>query len=384
MSERMIELQRAKLGLPPVGQSHSIPNSSVSPKSSPNAPAAAKQQTPEEAATASMFAEDSQMERFINRLQKRDDSNPAFLTGSDAAAARGESHGPTVPTALSRRMLQRQGVGYLDNTVAAVVSASADRFLATVLQQSVACRDQRLKGAAMAREAAKHRKRHIQHYTEDCDDRKRRKEMIENAREKVAITAINKAEAIKKGGAAKPASAVAEDQGKTTKRKVKGKDDGVANGIKLDPETKKLADEEEEDYDSMDEEEEYYQQHVADTTGGHGTTGEDADDDDEEDEDDMLLLKDIVRPLEAWNFHLSGKEDLESEGDESDEENDDGEDDDSVDGEGSTSDARAGQSAENDKDDDGNPFVNGTDGNKSESNKEDENDDDGKKKSSTS
>jgi hypothetical protein len=80
--------------------------------------------------------------------------------------------------------LQKQGVGYLDDTVAAVVSASADRFLATVLHQAAACRDQRLKGAELAQEAARHRKRHMQHYEADSDDRQRRKEEKEKKRER--------------------------------------------------------------------------------------------------------------------------------------------------------------------------------------------------------
>ncbi|KAG7357495.1 transcription initiation factor TFIID 23 subunit [Nitzschia inconspicua] len=404
MSERMIELQRAKLGLPPAGQPASLPNISTSPKSSPNNPASTKKQTPAQAAVAAMYAEDSLMERFINRLQKRDDSNPAFLTGGDNIANTGESHGPTVPTALSRRMLQRQGVGYLDNTVAAVVSASADRFLATVLQQAVACRDQRLKGAAMAREAAKHRKRHIQHYKEDTDDRKRRKEMIESAREKVATTTINKAEALKKGGAAKAAVAdQASAEGKTTatttttssssaaatasnsgssKKKAKKPEEGPVNGTKLDPAIRKLADEEEEDYDSIDEEEEYYQELVGDdATGGHGLAGDNGDEDDEEDEDDTLILRDIVRPLEAWNFHLTGKEDLESHDEGDDDEDADDRNADVDDDEGSTTEVPTGQTPENGKDDDSTAVVNGTDGNKSDG---DDNDTDGIKKSASS
>ncbi|KAL3936627.1 MAG: hypothetical protein SGARI_002474 [Bacillariaceae sp.] len=322
MSERMIELQRAKLGLLPAGQSPSVANA-ASPKPSPHATGAAKQQTPEEAAVATMHTEDSQMERFINRLQRRDDGNQALLAGG-AEPLEG-SHGPTVPTALSRRMLQRQGVGYLDNTVAAVVSASADRFLATVLQQAVACRDQRLKGAAMAREAAKHRKRHMQHYAEDTDDRKRRKEQIDGAREKVALDTISKGEAAKKGGAAAAAAAKAaaakdgETKKTTTKKKGKKKAE-PANGNKLDPATKRLADEEEEEYDSIDEEEEYYQKTISvgdDDDGeldGAAAAAGDVDQEEEEDKDDTLLLKDLVRPLEAWNFHLTGKIELETDG----------------------------------------------------------------------
>jgi hypothetical protein len=358
----MIELQRAKLGLPPTGQSQGPPNSAASPKPSPHSVGITKQQTPEEAAVATMHLEDSQMERFINRLQKRDDTNHALFGGAAAATAEPVegSLGPTVPTALSRRMLQRQGVGYLDNTVATVVSASADRFLATVLQQAVACRDQRLKGAAMAREAAKHRKRHMQHYEADTDDRKRRKEMIDDAREKVALDTINKGEAAKRGGAAKAAS-----DGENTPVKKKGKKKSEpANGNKLDPTTKRLAEEEEEEYDSIDEEEEYYQETMGDVDRGLSDAG----DDEDEDEDDTLLLKDVARPLEAWNFHLTGKEELESDGEQSDE----GEPEDT---------GEAAKAERKQSEDDGMIFANGIDG-KTGTNKDDDSENDGKKSSS--
>jgi hypothetical protein len=347
----MIELQRAKLGLPPAGSSTVAPNSSHSPKPSPLA-AAGKQQTPEEAATATLLSDDAQMERFINRLQRRDDSQP--FVGNDPTGFMG----PTVPTALSRRMLQRQGVGYLDSTVASVVSASADRFLATVLQQAIACRDQRLKGAAMSREAAKHRKRHMQHYKADTDDRKRRKELIENARETVALHTIAQAEAFKKGGVAGK-TAAADDKKNTKSKKTKKKEDpneaNPTNGTKLDPSIKKLAEEEEEDYDSIDEEEEYYQENVGDVAWGRGLGG----DDDEEDEDDTLLLRDIVRPLEAWNFHLTGKEALESDGEESDEDEEDDEDADNT-----KADISVAQTDEGNNNDDSMSLANGMDGNK--------------------
>ena len=166
-------------------------------------------------------------------------------------------------------MLQRQGVGYLYETVASVVSASADRFLATVLQQSIACRDQRLKGAAMTREAPKQRKRRMEDYEADNDDRKRRKDSIIKAREEV------------------------------------------------DPAMEALAREEsKEEYDSIDEEEEYYQENAVDVTRERislkKTGGNEDDEDEEEEDDDTLLLRDIVRPLEAWNFHLNGKEAIET------------------------------------------------------------------------
>eukprot|EP00529_Nitzschia_sp_RCC80_P020686 CAMPEP_0113496620 /NCGR_PEP_ID=MMETSP0014_2-20120614/30215_1 /TAXON_ID=2857 /ORGANISM="Nitzschia sp." /LENGTH=411 /DNA_ID=CAMNT_0000390547 /DNA_START=1619 /DNA_END=2854 /DNA_ORIENTATION=- /assembly_acc=CAM_ASM_000159 len=351
MSERMIELHRAKLGLV---SSPSSQTAAASPnKQRPGA--GGPKLTPKEAAKAAMLAEDSMMEAFIDRLQKRDDSQQMsmLMLGSTAAAAEttnatntaaaasttmgmgSDGAGPTVPTALSRRMLQRQGVGYLDGTVASVVSASADRFLATVLQQSIACRDQRLNGARMAKKAERDRKRHQRHYKADVDDRKRRKAEIEKARETVALQAIQVAEGVRKENQSRASAAVhdaaAAAKGETVKRKKRPPSASAspANGVKIDPVLKKLAeeDENEDGYDSIDEEEEYYQQKMGgldvddDDHIGEGNTGgdddvdkedddDDDDDDDDEEEDVTLLLRDIVRPLEAWDFRLAGKETL--------------------------------------------------------------------------
>lgn len=323
MSERMIELQRAKLGLPPAGNSPSVPinKSAKSPgKGNLMIKAAPVPETPAEIAASEQKAEDAQIQRFIHMLQQRDDLNPLADSSS----------GPTVPTALSRRMLQRQGVGYLDDTVASVVSASADRFLATVLQQAVACRDQRLKGAEMARDAARHRKRHIQHYETDTDDRKRRREKMEETKEKEYLKLIQTAEALKKGGANKSI----EEKAKLKKKK---KDDDGANGSGS---KNKHGEEDDESYDSIDEEEEYYQEKLGEVVVPKK---------DEEDEyDDTLLLKDLVRPLEAWDFHVVGKESIETEEQESDHEGD-GDDDD--DDEEAAADMSVGPMDENGEDD---------------------------------
>ena len=223
----MIELQRAKLGLPPAGTTptSSLHGSSQSARGGGLSQHGTMQKTPQQAAAAAVLSEDAQMERFIHRLQRRDDTHPT---------ADGVS-GPTEPTALSRRILQRQGVGYMDDTVAAAISASADRFLATVLQQAVACRDQRLKGAEMARDFARQRKRHMQDYAADRDDRKRRKAERQAAREKKLLNAIAAADALKKGGGAAKDS----EEKKSKKKKKKTDDDdkkpnGTTPGKKKD------------------------------------------------------------------------------------------------------------------------------------------------------
>ena len=276
----MIELQRAKLlGQSPPPAASPSQNSTHSSRmgSTPQQANNTSTISPVQAAISEIASEDAQMQRFIHRMQRRNDSHPI-----------GDSiSGPTVPTALSRRILNKQGVGYLDETVAAVISASADRFLATVLQQGMACRDQRLKGAFLAKEANRHKKRHMQHYTADKDDRKRRKEALEKQIEEKHLNAIAAAEALSKKGDKKKNTKKKTDQQNGVPKKPLNEDDDVAS------------------YDSIDEEEEYYQDKQGHSQVRYPKNGND------EEEDDTLKLRDLTRPLEAWGFHVTGKEALE-------------------------------------------------------------------------
>lgn len=313
MSERMIELRRAQMSQSPgKGNLHHTPLATGVVAGNHS-----QQQTPQQAAAAQSLSEDAQIQRFIHRLQRRDDSHPT----SDSFS------GPTVPTALSRRVLQRQGVGYLDDTVASAISASADRFLATILQQAIVCRDQRLNGAEMARNAARQRKRHIQHYNADRDDRKRRRGELEEAREKKQLKLIAAAETANKQHHSSSADATPKSPEEKKKKKKKKVDPvetaGATNGVTPSNETVDLdEDDDDESYDSIDEEEEYYQEKIGDVRVP--LKGDD------EEEDDTLLLRDLVRPLEAWDFHLTGKEALEDHDSDSDEEDLEGEDEEKV------------------------------------------------------
>jgi hypothetical protein len=295
MSERMVELHRAALLAAGKGSKTGSggPGGAFSLHQNGSGSAVLPKQTPREAAVSALQSEDAQMKRFLQRLQhQRDDSRPG-----EAA------FGPTVPTALSRRMLQRQGAGYLDGAVAAVASASADLFLATVLQQAVACRDQRLKGTEVARQVARKRKRHQTQYREHIDDRRRRKEEREAIREEMNMAAIEAAEALNQKI---PASLPKSDDGDGPDapdnagkpRKKKRAPDLMANGMKF--KASDLSDEET-SHDSIDDEEAYYQEYYK-----HDASG-DLDSDDEGDDDDVMILRDLTRPLEAWHFHLDGK-----------------------------------------------------------------------------
>ncbi|CAJ1942884.1 unnamed protein product [Cylindrotheca closterium] len=314
MSERMIEMHRAKL----LGQTPppSIGTPTGQPQNLTQAPRAGTQPqqakaneklSPADAALRKLQKEDIQMQRFIHRLQRRNDSHPSFESIS----------GPTVPTALSRRMLHRQGVGYLDDTVGAVISASADRFLATVLQQGIACRDQRLKGLELAKEAANQRKRHIQHYDEETIDRKRRREQTEENREKEHLAAIATAEALnKKGGKAE----------ERKKKKTKKADEAASPTNGATKSSANKDDDDDESYDSIDEEEEYYRKNQDPGSLDRKYKN------DEDEEDDTILLRDLQRPLEAWKFNLLGKESLEIYSSSEEEEEDDDEDEDESNG----------------------------------------------------
>ncbi|GAX15019.1 hypothetical protein FisN_12Lh285 [Fistulifera solaris] len=314
MSERMIELQRARLlaskgaassaavSSGAAGTNGSQITSPVSGIPAMGSESVASHQTPQEAALAAMRTEDMHMQRFLHKLQDRNDAKAQSTSG------------PTVPVVLSRRMLQRQGVGYLDETVAALVSGAADRFLGTVLQQAMVCRGQRLKGAEMAKEARNRRKRHIAQYDADTAERRRRKQEREEQREQDNLAAIGAAEALKKG------SKRTDNLESPSKSKKKKQDElsKIGNGAKLKKDNTP-ADGDDESYDSIDEEEDYYRD-----TYGDASIGESQDV--EEDEDDTLILRDLSRPLEAWGFCLDGKAGMEPmAADESDADDDDSE-----------------------------------------------------------
>ena len=312
MSERMIELHRARLlaagkgsKTGTAGASSGMPTQVPNGSQQQSLSIQTLSQTPQQLAVATMRNEDLQLRRFLQRLQhERDDSQPG-----EAAS------GPTVPTALSRRMLHRQGAGYYDGTVAAITSAAADRFLATILQQAAACRDQRLKGAELARQSARKRKRHRRQYQESVDDRRRRKVEKAAYREEVNLAAIAAAEALQQKSTSNkpglPDTNKADDGGATTtttsppksKKKKKAADTPILNGYKKRPSD--LSDDEA-SYDSIDEEEEYYEQYYGNNDDGDDNDSSD-DGDKDEDEDETMILRDILRPLEAWDYHMNGK-----------------------------------------------------------------------------
>lgn len=253
--------------------------------------------SPAQAAEAIQRQEDAQLHRFLHRLQPNwNDSDSMTSTYSS-----------TTPTALTRRLLHRQGAGFLDEAVATVVAGAADRFLVTVLQQAAACRDQRVKGAAVARELRHSRKRHVQQYLQDSMDRSRRREEAEREREQRNIKAVEAGEQLKQQGGDLSAVDLNALLNKPSKKKKKKSDDGDAlqNGNLKTGEG--IMDDDAASYDSIDREEDYYRNYYG-GAGGPGLRSDDEDDEDQNnEEDDTMILRDVARPLASWGMHLDGK-----------------------------------------------------------------------------
>lgn len=294
----MIELQRARLLAAGKGsRNHAAAASSSTANGGATTPT--PRQTPQEAAAAAMLSEDQLLDRFLQRLHQRDDSR------ADSAGA------PTVPTALSRRILHKQGVGYLDGTVGAVVSAAGDRFLATVLQQTLACRNERLKGAELVRSAARTRQRHWEQYEADVEFRRKRKLEVQEKQAQICHNALKAAESLKKFPPANNTTNSNANEAETpssSKKKKKKTDDGAASGANANGSSRlKLKDDldDEASINSLDEEEAYYRDYIGDVASGKRM---DDNDDDEDDDDGMVILRDLARPLQAWGFHVTGKQ----------------------------------------------------------------------------
>ncbi|KAL7517029.1 hypothetical protein ACHAWX_001989 [Stephanocyclus meneghinianus] len=216
---------------------------------------------------------------------------------------------PTTPQNLSRRILHKQGVGYLDDAVSLLLSAASDRFLAAVLTQAAACRDRRLEGYKALLVERKERKRHRRKVLKERTERERRfREEIEKRR-KGAEDAMKEAEDGKKGVKAPIAPVVAP-----------ALEEESFQVTQADLERLK---EFRKDNEDLDAEEDYYHNYfgkneydwddneVGGKTAPNGDNEEESDEYDSEEEiDDKqydLLLRDIVRPLGAWGFDLTSK-----------------------------------------------------------------------------
>jgi len=217
---------------------------------------------------------------------------------------------PTTPSNLSRRILHKSSVGYLDQSVPLLLSAMSDRFLATVLVQGMACRDRRLEGRKALRKERRRRERHRRKVLRERRGRERRYNE-ETAKRR-----------LKAEGAVKEGERLKEQLGQSRKkglpmlppRETKGT---MFLGGEKEGEAARQFRKQAKD---VDDEEDYYNSYYGgnDNEEGEGSDDDyvnDSEEEEEESDDDEepdatqydLKLRDLIRPLGAWGFDLTGK-----------------------------------------------------------------------------
>lgn len=218
---------------------------------------------------------------------------------------------PTVPPTLTRRIMHKQGVGFVDPLVPKLISSCGDKFIATILSQAIICRDRRVKGEIMKRKYEREmvrilKRRKIQDMDREKDLKKEEEaleEFIKNMKKGSLDDALEKKK--KKTGVHFTFDS---KKGRYQGEEGEGKDDNEID-------------------DDLKQEEEYYASQMKAILGVDGTTllemtdihldgkkqyledesDEDDDDEDEDNERDMIQLVDVFRPLQAWGMSLVGK-----------------------------------------------------------------------------
>jgi len=209
-----------------------------------------------------------------------------------------QNYQPTIPSALSRRILHKSGVGYLDNSVPLILSAMSDRFLATILVQAKACRDRRIEGYKATIKERKRRNKHRKLVLKERLNRdKRYKEELGKKRSMMESTVMDAKELLEKDSNKKGSSSGGED------KTLFGLSEEEREAVK--EYKKQVAD--------VDAEEEYYNKYYGKGNEDGNLDLDNISSDEEDDEDDELVvdtdlkLRDLVRPLGAWGFDLTGK-----------------------------------------------------------------------------
>lgn len=101
--------------------------------------------------TRNFLNEDDRLQRFLNLLSHKSKTYSSKISSCNCSNKNLTNiNFFTVPLNLSRRILNRQGAGYLDDAVAMITSAAADRFLATTIRCALACRDRRIAGSKLS------------------------------------------------------------------------------------------------------------------------------------------------------------------------------------------------------------------------------------------
>lgn len=260
-----------------------------------------------------MYSEDMRMNRFLHLLSTSTTTAASnVIHESNDKSQNSIRSAPTVPIALTRRILHRQGVGYANDTTPSIVSGAADRFIATVLQHSLTCRDRRLKGEKLAKSEWKELRKTRKRMRVEQKQHKIKRKLIEEGLERLSkVTGDNSSSGSGKNKKSKTSSKENPTNGKKSM-----KDEAHQELKNMEVEKALLS-----DSDSVDEEKQYYEQHHSETNlsnvddtinedDGEESYDEGESDEDEEDEDDdegVLLLRDIIRPLSAWGMSITGK-----------------------------------------------------------------------------
>ena len=221
-----------------------------------------------------------------------------------------QKYTPTTPSNLSRRILHRSGVGYIDESVPLLLSSMADRFIATVLVQGMACRERRIEGYdALLRDRRK-RRRHRGRVLRERRERERRFQNEVKERRMRAEDAVAESDELERQMNQNKKGAVTSSTTATSGT-------GTPAVFRLTDEDMEAAREYKSEARDVDAEEDYY--HAAVGLDDDASLADDDIDGESDDEDDGLRavdydptlrdlkLRDIIRPLRAWGFDLTGK-----------------------------------------------------------------------------
>lgn len=220
-----------------------------------------------------------------------------------------QNYKPTTPSNLSRRILHRSGVGYLDESVPLLLSSMADRFLATVLVQGMACRERRIEGYDALLRDRRRRRRHRGRVLRERRERERRFQNEVKERRIRAEDAVAESDELERQ--------MNQNKKGATPSSMATSGTGTPAVFRLTDEDMEAAREYKSEARDVDAEEDYY--HAAVGLDDDASLADDDIDGESDDEDEGLRavdydptlrdlkLRDIIRPLRAWGFDLTGK-----------------------------------------------------------------------------
>jgi hypothetical protein len=278
-----------------------------------------------------MYGTDAKLQAFLHLL-------PSSLSRTTTKSSRSNSHGlgaeaevlpfTSVPPSMARRTLQAQGVSFLDAQIATIASIAADKFIATLLAQAIACRSHRLKGGDVIRmQQAEQQDYQLRRRTESINrlsERKRKEQSQLDAKRELirahrAWVIANRDKSKRK----KDPIASLQHTMMNAFDTVRSMEFGAEKSNKATGPTSKSikkpdkligeADDKENKEDNFetaygDNEDSLFLH--GDETDGIAQRGFDGETGEEEEEDESrfsLQIRDVVNPLLAWGVNLTGK-----------------------------------------------------------------------------